>query len=117
MQTASDKELVAFCGLFCAECRAYKKGKCPGCAKNEKAKWCKIRTCNMENGYASCADCTTFSNVKECKKFNNFVSRLFEIAFRSDRVACLEMIRTQGYDKFTQHMRTHGLQVIKKGKQ
>ena len=32
-------EKIAFCGLYCGACRQYLKEKCPGCRKNEKAKY------------------------------------------------------------------------------
>lgn len=41
----SDKELIAACGLYCGACRKYLAEKCPGCRLNEKAAWCKIRSC------------------------------------------------------------------------
>ena len=46
----SDPKLVAFCGLYCGACKAYLKERCPGCHDNEKATWCKVRTCCLENG-------------------------------------------------------------------
>jgi hypothetical protein len=32
----SNQELVAYCGLYCGACRAYRMDKCPGCHDNEK---------------------------------------------------------------------------------
>ncbi len=84
----SDPKLVAHCGLYCGACRAYLKGKCPGCHENEKASWCKVRSCCISNGFATCADCKEFPDPNECKKFNNFISKLFGLIFRSDRPAC-----------------------------
>mgnify|MGYP001174253203 CR=1 FL=1 len=46
-------ELVAYCGLYCGQCTKYLKGKCPGCKENEKASWCKTRSCCIENDFAS----------------------------------------------------------------
>ena len=113
-QKIADKNLVAFCGLYCGECKAYKKEKCPGCQKNEKATWCKIRTCCLENKRRSCADCQEFTNVSECNKFNNFFSKLFAFVFKSDRQACINMIKEKGYDAYAEEMTKRGEQSIKK---
>ena len=100
----ADTKAVAFCGLYCGSCKAYLKEKCPGCAKNEKAGWCAIRTCCMAKGIQSCAECTEFANVRECKKFDNFVSKIFAVLFGSNRAACVAMIRDKGYEAFAKHM-------------
>jgi hypothetical protein len=52
----AEKNLIAFCGFYCGACGAYLKQKCPGCRENAKAGWCKIRACNLENNYQSCAE-------------------------------------------------------------
>lgn len=111
-----DKALVSFCGLYCASCSKYKKGKCPGCAKNEKASWCKIRQCCMEKGIDSCAECIQFEDVKDCKEFDNFVSKMFEFVFKSDRKAGIRMIKENGYDTFARYMAENNLVAMKKTK-
>lgn len=110
----ADTKHIAFCGLYCGSCRSFLKGTCPGCAGNEKASWCKIRLCNLEHGYSSCADCKEYPNAMECKKFNNFMSKIFGIIFGSDRNACLEMIRTKGYEEFARYMADNKMQTIKR---
>lgn len=107
-------ETVSFCGLYCAGCRSYIKGKCPGCAGNTKATWCKIRTCCMDKGIKSCADCTGFANPMDCKKFNNFVGRMFALVFRSDRAASIEMIKNIGYEGYAKHCVENKIMVIRK---
>jgi hypothetical protein len=114
METTGNLSLISYCGLYCANCRKYLKGTCPGCKDNVKATWCKIRTCNMEHSYKSCADCTEFSNPMECKKFNNVVSKIFSLLFRSDRAASIEMIKARGYEGFADYMVQNKLMVIKK---
>ena len=43
MKTASlkpivaDKNLIAYCGLYCGACRSYLKGSCPGCQEQCKS--------------------------------------------------------------------------------
>jgi hypothetical protein len=96
---------VAFCGLYCGACGAFKKGKCPGCSLNQKATWCKIRSCCMENNYQSCADCKEFSDPMQCKKFNNFVSKLFALVFKSDRASCIKQIKEKGFEKHAEIMK------------
>jgi len=110
----TDTSLIAFCGLYCASCRSYHKGTCPGCAANEKAGWCKVRTCCMKSNYKSCADCQTYFNPMECKLFNNFISKLFAVIFRSDRPACINMIKEKGYEGFASYMAMNKLQTIKR---
>jgi len=109
-----DKNLIAYCGLYCGACRQYLKGKCEGCVKNIKANWCKIRSCCIEYKYSSCADCTEFSDVKKCNKFNNFISKIFALIFNSNRSACINKIKEQGYDSFAKFMCDNKLQTIKK---
>ena len=99
-----DKAMIAFCGLYCGACGQYLRGKCGGCVKNEKATWCSIRKCNNEHSWSSCAECTLFFDVNECKKFNNLVSKLFALIFRSNRKACIEKIKAVGRDRFTEEM-------------
>lgn len=112
----SNTKLVAHCGLYCGACRSYIKGKCPGCIDNAKATWCKVRSCCRQNGYASCADCKTHSNPMECKFFNNFIARMFGLIFRSDRNACIAMIKEKGYQSFAEYMAGNGWQTIRKVK-
>ena len=110
----ANKELVAFCGLYCGACKKYLSEKCPGCHENSKASWCKIRTCCLENGYLSCADCKEFPNPNDCKMFNNFMAKLFSLIFKSDRAACIEQIRKIGIEGHAKKMAELKLQSIKK---
>jgi hypothetical protein len=100
----ANEELVACCGLYCGACGKYLKGKCPGCAKNEKAAWCKTRSCCLEKGHKSCADCATFTNPKQCKKFHNVVSKAFALIFGSNRPGSIEFIKEKGYAAYAQEM-------------
>jgi hypothetical protein len=95
-EIVSDPALVAYCGLYCGACRRYLKDRCPGCHEYYKAAWCKLRTCCMKNGYASCADCTESEDPMACRKFNNFISKIFGFIFRSDRNACIRKIKEIG---------------------
>ncbi len=104
--------LISFCGLYCAACGSFQKGKCPGCSKNEKATWCAVRTCNIENSYKSCADCKKYSNPMECKKYNNFMSKVFGLIFGSNRKAGIDMIKEKGYAGFADYMTENKLQAI-----
>lgn len=105
---------IAFCGLYCEECRKYRKGKCPGCAGNEKASWCGIRKCCMENSLKSCAECATFSDPMECKEFNNPISKVIGFIFNSDRGKCIRYIKENGYGAFSSHMDELGRMSMKK---
>ena len=108
------KGVVAYCGLYCGACKSYMKGKCPGCFENEKAAWCKVRNCCIENSYGSCADCQIVSDLKECKKLNNLISKLFALIFRSNRLACLALIKEIGYDEYAGEMAKKGIMSIKR---
>ena len=108
-----DPKLVAYCGLYCGACKAYLKGKCPGCHENEKATWCKIRTCCMENEYSSCAVCKDFEDPADCKKFNNFISKIIGFVLRSDRRACIMQIKEVGLEGHAQKMTTLKRQTLK----
>lgn len=107
-------DLVAFCGLYCAACPSFVKGKCAGCQKNDKASWCKVRTCCMQSGFSSCAQCQAHNDPLECKKFNNFIARLFGLVFRSDRAACIRQIGTQGLEGHAKIMAEQNKMTIKK---
>lgn len=112
-QSTLQVKLVAKCGLYCGNCDKFKNGKCPGCELNTKANWCKIRTCCLGNGYASCADCT-LTNPRECKKFSNFVSDIFSLIFKSDRPAAIDYIRLHGKEEYIRLMISQDQMVIKK---
>jgi hypothetical protein len=112
-EIAADKSLIAFCGLYCGACKSYLSGKCPGCKDNVKASWCKVRQCNMENQYQSCADCTK-AELMDCKKYNNFISKIFGYAFNSDRSACVKRIKEIGYSDFAVEMANSKRQTIKR---
>lgn len=110
----ADPALVASCGLYCGACRMHLKGKCPGCRENEKASWCTVRACCIEKGLLNCAECTEFTNPKDCKKFNNFMARLFGFVFRSDRAACIAQIKELGLEGHAKAMAATGRQSIKR---
>jgi len=105
---------IAYCGLYCGSCRSYRKGKCRGCHDNVKASWCKIRTCCMERDYANCADCTDFENVRDCRKLNNIIGKLFALVFKTNRPGSIEFIRESGYDSFARAMAEKGTMTVGK---
>jgi hypothetical protein len=113
-QIVADPALVAYCGLYCGACRRFLQEKCPGCRENEKASWCKVRTCGMDHHYGSCADCTEFAEPNDCRIFDNFVSRLFGLIFRSNRAACIAQIRDLGVDGHAEKMSALGSQSLKR---
>jgi hypothetical protein len=110
----ADTANVAFCGLYCGACKKFLNGKCAGCQGNEKASWCTVRSCCLENGYQSCADCKTYATANDCKKFDNFMARLFGFIFRSDRQACIAYIQKEGYEKFADFMAKNQQVTIKR---
>ncbi len=115
-EITADKTLVAYCGLYCGACKKYRVGKCPGCHENSKASWCQVRSCCMENGFVSCADCKQFSDVMTCKKFNNFFAKVFGFIFNSDRKACIQRISEIGPEVFAKEMSEKGMVTLKRKK-
>jgi hypothetical protein len=113
-EITADGVLVACCGLYCGACRSYLGERCPGCAKNAKATWCKVRACCKERGIRTCADCTDHRDPAGCQKFDTVISRLFSLVLRSDRRACVMMVREKGLEGFARHMAEKGAHTIKK---
>ena len=105
---------LAYCGLYCGECKKYKNGKCPGCIETTNATWCKIRTCNQEANYETCAECPQIKRVN-CKKLNNPIAKVFEFVFRSDRLTSLKYIEKNDADTYLEKMCSLGQMSIKKG--
>ena len=83
-----DTQNIAACGLYCGACRKFLIGKCPGCKQNEKATWCKIRSCCQENKFNTCAN--------------------------SDRAACIRYIKEHGEQAFAKEMTQRKCQTIKR---
>lgn len=113
-EIVNDKNLVAYCGLYCGSCGAFRRNRCKGCHYNDKATWCKIRTCCKSNNYSTCAECKEHHNTRECSFVNNFISKIFAFIFKSDRNACIDQIRSKGLEYHAQEMSSTGLQSIKK---
>ena len=111
---SNDVKQISFCGLYCGACNKFINGKCPGCAENAKASWCKVRSCNLDHNYKSCADCTQFSDTKDCKTHNNFISKAFGVIFGSDRAAGIALIKEKGYQSFADYMANNKLRAIKR---
>ncbi len=108
----ANRQLIAACGLYCGACRKYLVNKCPGCHRNEKATWCKIRKCVIDKGYHTCAECT--HHVTDCKAYSNFIGKIFAFLFRSDRPACIRYIKEHGEQAFAEEMVYRGSQTIKR---
>lgn len=113
LASTKDANLVALCGLYCGTCIKFKKGKCPGCNDNIKATWCKVRACNIENGFKNCSQCTIMSTV-DCKKLNNPIAKVFELVFRTDRLSSLNYIKEFGEEAYAEKMCSLGQMSIKK---
>jgi hypothetical protein len=106
------RELIARCGLYCGACKSFLCGRCRGCGENDKATWCKVRACCIEHGYSSCAACTEHPDPRLCRRFNNFISTIFGLAFNSSRHACVLKIRAlgeEGYAEFMSRQRRQSL--------
>jgi hypothetical protein len=113
-QINPDPTLVAYCGLFCGACGSYLKERCVGCSGNDKASWCQIRLCCKGKNIFSCAECAEFPDAMDCKKFNNFMSKIFGLLFKSDRGACIRQIKALGREGHAKKMAELKAQTIKK---
>lgn len=100
----ADPDLVACCGLYCGACKAFLKEKCLGCRKSSRNGWCAVKKCTREKGIATCAECGEHTQPMDCRKFNNFISRMFGIVFNSDRGACIEEVRQLGLKAYAAKM-------------
>jgi len=108
-------DLISYCGLYCGACSKYLNDKCPGCLKNEKATWCKVRKCCAEKNIRSCADCTD-PMPENCGEFNSFMSKVMSFIMNSDRLACNQKIRELGYEEYAKFMANEKNRTIKKKK-
>jgi len=68
----------------------------------------------MDNKYDSCAACTQFEDVNDCKKFNNFFGKIIGFILRSDRKAGIDLIKEKGIEEFAKYMAENKLVTIKK---
>jgi hypothetical protein len=106
--------LVARCGLYCGACKSYLKGKCAGCHENARATWCGVRSCCAQKQIATCAECADYPDPRACKKYNNFMSKLFAVVYRSDRAACITQIKELGLEGHARVMAESGRQTIRR---
>lgn len=67
----------------------------------------------MTNNFRSCADCTEFLDPKQCKKYNNFFSKIIGFFLRSDRSACISQIKQHGLQKHADIMAEKKIRTIK----
>jgi len=101
-------EHIAPCGLFCSNCGRLRKGRCAGCQVQAGFARCGIRACVVEKGIVTCAECDEFGDGRpytECSKLNNFISKIFGLLFRSDRIGDLRMLREQGREAYLEYKR------------
>ena len=108
-QINKDENLIAYCGLFCGACPHRTAGKCDGCRGNsEKSaalyKACQVKPCCGENEFFTCADCTIYACVKECKKYNPLLLKIASRVECSDRSKAIEMIKSKGRAVFLAFM-------------
>ncbi len=113
-EVTADPALVACCGLYCGACGQYLKEKCEGCQRSEKNSWCKVKQCTNKKGISTCAQCLEFPDAVDCKKFNNFISKIFGLLFKSDRPACLGEIRATNLQAYAEKMAGLKQQTIRR---
>ncbi len=111
-----DFDLVGNCGAYCGACASYRRGKCPGCEERVQAGECRIRTCCDNNMYPTCASCTEYVDIRECKIFNSLFSKVIDYVKRSDRHACVEQIREIGLERHAARMANLGRVTMRRGR-
>ena len=102
---------IAPCGLFCTNCRAFKKGKCKGCQLEPFNKRCGVRRCCVDKGIETCAACDELAaprDYRECKKLHNFIAKIFALFFGSNRPAALALLRDSGEEAYLSSKRESG---------
>jgi hypothetical protein len=107
--TTDNESFIAYCGLYCKACPSFTSGKCDGCRGDSTKcavlyKQCKVRPCCRENGFFTCADCTIYPSVKECKKYNPLLLKIAAWVESSDRSKAIDMIQTKGRAAFVAFM-------------
>jgi hypothetical protein len=108
VSTPAVETIVARCGLVCSNCGAFTRGKCRGCHSDKPMfSCCPVRACAVDKGCATCADCTDFTDLKTCRKLHSFISRIFGLIFRSDRIGGLYRIREIGLEAFKAERRNN----------
>jgi hypothetical protein len=115
-----DINLISYCGFYCGACPKYLKNECSGCkGDNSKCaigyKACKVRPCCIENGYNTCADCTNYTSVKDCKIYNPFMIRFGQFITRTNRRKGIEMIKEKGATEFVKFMSEKKWVTVKTG--
>jgi predicted RNA-binding protein with PUA-like domain len=108
--------LIAACGLYCGSCEKYRKDKCPGCRDNEKAGWCKIRSCCREKYIDNCSCCDEYEDPNTCKRYNNLISRTIEFFLNTDRSLCIREIKNSGKQEFVKLMKQNNWICMPKSK-
>jgi hypothetical protein len=106
---STDEQLIGYCGLYCGACPSFTLGKCDGCRSSSaksavKYKKCPVKLCCAENGFFTCADCTGYASVKECKKYNPLLLRIASRLEGSNRSKAIEMIKAEGRAEFLAFM-------------
>jgi hypothetical protein len=93
--------VIARCGLVCSKCGAFVKGKCKGCHSDKPMfKGCPIKKCTVEKNIPTCAACTDYKDLHDCRKLNNWISKIIGFFTKSDRIGKLRRIREGGLEKF-----------------
>ena len=98
---ASENIVIAHCGLVCSDCGAFRKGKCTGCyGEKPMFRNCPVKKCCLAGQRATCAECAEFPDLRQCRKLNNLISKLFGLVFRTNRIANLLRLRAVGPVEF-----------------
>lgn len=113
-----EQHLISYCGFYCGACPKFLKNQCMGCKGDNSLcamgyKACKVRPCNIKNGYQSCAECNKYTSVKDCKDYNPLMIRFGQFVTRTNRRKGIEMIKEKGLDGFLLYMKEKGWVTVK----
>ena len=67
MSEPAADEHIAACGLFCSNCRAFKRGKCKGCQVAPGYASCAVRGCCIAHGITRCGELSHLAICLFCK--------------------------------------------------
>jgi hypothetical protein len=117
-QMTGSEQLISYCGFYCGACPTFTSGKCEGCRGDSPKcavgyKTCSVKPCCVENGFSTCADCTIYTSLKECKKYNPLSIRFGEWISNTSRGKAIELIREKGQTEFSTFMTAKNWVTIK----
>ena len=109
---APDNKNIAACGLYCGACRKFLAEKCSDV--NQIKKQLGVKSAHVAKKTSLILVLNAPHDVRECKLFSNWISKVFAFLFNSDRSACISYIKEQGEQAFAEEMTKRKCQTIRR---